>query len=98
SPRITYPIAGSTWISGEMTTVTWDTTDAPVNITNPNGRVVLGQKTTGDDSEHLGEVLAENFSILDGNISFTIPNVPESDDYIIVLFGDSGNASPKFNI
>jgi hypothetical protein len=33
-----------------------------------------------------------------GTIDVTVPRVKDGDDYQIVLFGDSGNFSPKFTI
>ncbi|KAL1722866.1 hypothetical protein EV715DRAFT_246867 [Schizophyllum commune] len=42
--------------------------------------------------------LAQGFSITLGSYDVTVPDVEERSDYIIVLFGDSGNSSPKFTI
>ncbi|KAF8914888.1 hypothetical protein CPB85DRAFT_1218385 [Mucidula mucida] len=99
-PKITSPTAKTVWVAGTTVDVTWDTSDAPQNITNGLGRVVLGQINSYNNSEHLDfeHPLAADFSILDGNVSFSAPDVPENDNYCIVLFGDSGNASPAFSI
>ena len=44
-------------------------------------------------------VLAKDFPLGSGNVSFTLPhNITERHDYIVVLFGDSGNSSPEFTI
>lgn len=40
-PRITSPVAGDVWNSNQQAQVTWDTSDAPENITNSKGVVVL---------------------------------------------------------
>ncbi|KAF9528984.1 hypothetical protein CPB83DRAFT_293202 [Crepidotus variabilis] len=93
APPITYPTAGVTWTSGETHTVTWDTSNAPTQITNPIGRIYLRK---GDYTTPL--ILASNFSILDGSAQITVPNVVEGSDYVLVLFGDSGNWSPTFTI
>ncbi|KJA24372.1 hypothetical protein HYPSUDRAFT_200596 [Hypholoma sublateritium FD-334 SS-4] len=42
--------------------------------------------------------LASGFNLTDGSVQITVPNVPPRDDYLIVLFGDSGNTSPAFSI
>lgn len=92
-PPITYPTAGVVWNSGEEQTVTWDTSNPPKQITNKIGRVMLRK---GDLSTPL--VLAGNFDILKGHIKVKVPQVISGDDYSLVLFGDSGNFSPKFTI
>lgn len=43
--------------------------------------------------------LADGFPLTSGSVNFVLPtDVAARDDYIVVLFGDSGNASPKFSI
>ncbi|TRM60499.1 hypothetical protein BD626DRAFT_571575 [Schizophyllum amplum] len=100
APPITSPNAETVWTAGETATVTWDTSDLPPEsqITNKEGRIVLGYQT--EDSMHLmvDSPLAEGFSILLGTMDVTVPDVEERADYIIVLFGDSGNSSPQFTI
>ncbi|KAF5362760.1 hypothetical protein D9758_011685 [Tetrapyrgos nigripes] len=94
TPAITSPKAGDVWIVGEKRNVTWDTSSPPSQITNPNGRILLrkGETTTN-------VVLASNFSILLGTVEVEVPKVfLDADDYSVVLFGDSGNFSPKFTI
>ncbi|EKM81594.1 hypothetical protein AGABI1DRAFT_83074 [Agaricus bisporus var. burnettii JB137-S8] len=92
-PRITSPVAGDVWNSNQQAQVTWDTSDAPENITNSKGVVVLRR---GDLATPV--VLAGGFNILDGSVSFDVPLVFSGDDYSITLFGDSGNFSPTFTI
>lgn len=46
-----------------------------------------------------GWTLANKFPLSAGTVSFTVPaSLATRDDYIVVLFGDSGNASPHFKI
>ncbi|KAJ3885638.1 hypothetical protein GG344DRAFT_58884 [Lentinula edodes] len=69
-------------------------------LTDPNGTVVLGYMASSTDSEHLmiDSPLAQDFPLSDGNVSFIVPSVVTRSDYIIALFGDSGNISPTFTI
>ncbi|THU87093.1 hypothetical protein K435DRAFT_762862 [Dendrothele bispora CBS 962.96] len=92
-PPVTSPTADAVWAVGSVQTVTWNTTDAPEQITNPIGRIMLrkGGLTTNN-------TLADGFDILLGTINVTVPDVEPGDDYEIVLFGDSGNFSPVFEI
>ncbi|KAK7469367.1 hypothetical protein VKT23_003842 [Stygiomarasmius scandens] len=102
NPPIIKPDASTVWTVGQAETVTWDTSGLPPDsqITNPTGTVVLGFIEDGDDSLHLmlDDPLAKGFSIRDGQVNITVPSVTPRSDYIIVLMGDSGNASPKFTI
>ncbi|KAI0826906.1 hypothetical protein BC628DRAFT_1338730 [Trametes gibbosa] len=93
-PPVTYPHAGTVWKVGQHHNVTWDTTNAPVNITNKLGKVVLA-KGGRLDYEH---PLIKDFDILKGRIEVQVPDVTPGDDYTIVLFGDSGNNSHNFTI
>ncbi|KAJ3754489.1 hypothetical protein EV360DRAFT_16407, partial [Lentinula raphanica] len=101
-PPITSPTASTVWQVGQTVTVTWDTTNLPPasQLTDPNGTVVLGYMTSPTDSEHLmiDSPLAQDFPLSDGQVSFTVPSVVSRTDYIIALFGDSGNISPTFTI
>ncbi|KAI0784341.1 hypothetical protein C8Q75DRAFT_392209 [Abortiporus biennis] len=87
-PPVTAPVEGAVWKSGET-----DTSSAPVNITNSVGFILL--RSNGITTP---VVLADNFSILQGQVEVTVPSVLTRDDYSIVLFGDSGNFSPDFTI
>ncbi|KAG6334316.1 hypothetical protein ID866_4770 [Astraeus odoratus] len=98
SPPITSPTAGAVWHVGETQTVTWSTANLPVNITNPNGMLVLGYLSNNSENLMLDSPLATNINYTVGQVEITVPNVPTRDDYIVVLFGDSGNASPEFTI
>jgi hypothetical protein len=92
-PPVTYPHAGTVWTVGQHHNVTWDTSGRPVNITNSIGRIMLNK---GGIASPL--ILNDNFSILLGRIEVTVPWVLPGSDYQLVLFGDSGNFSPKFTI
>ncbi|OSC97236.1 hypothetical protein PYCCODRAFT_1419907 [Trametes coccinea BRFM310] len=93
-PPVTYPHAGTVWKVGSHHNVTWDTSNAPAQITNKEGRVVLA-KGGVLDYEH---PLANGFDILLGRIEVKVPDVEPGSDYTIVLFGDSGNDSAEFTI
>ncbi|KIM66803.1 hypothetical protein SCLCIDRAFT_1210858 [Scleroderma citrinum Foug A] len=98
APPITSPTAGVVWHVGETQTVTWSTASLPVNITNPNGMLVLGYLFNNSENLMLSSPLATNINYANGEVQITVPNVPTRNDYIVVLFGDSGNASPQFTI
>ncbi|KJA15863.1 hypothetical protein HYPSUDRAFT_91697 [Hypholoma sublateritium FD-334 SS-4] len=92
-PVITSPTSSSVWTVGSTQKVTWETANAPVHITNSIGQVMLVKGGTPTPL-----VLATGFSILDGTVSFPVPNVINGTDYEIQLFGDSGDFSPAFTI
>jgi len=92
-PPVLYPRQGTVWLVGEHHTVVWDTSNPPVNITNKIGQILLRK---ADLTTPL--ILADKFNILLGKIEVTVPWVQDGDDYQVVLFGDSGNFSPKFTI
>lgn len=92
-PPILYPHADTVWFSGQTHNVTWDTSDAPVNITNKVGTVAFG--FSGIETPL---ILANGFDILDGRVEVIVPEVFTRDDYFLILFGDSGNFSPNFTI
>ncbi|KAI0652080.1 hypothetical protein C8Q79DRAFT_1060806 [Trametes meyenii] len=101
SPRIVVPDANTVWTVGSVFTVTWDVSTRPARVTNWDGKVVLGYMQEGDETdEHLSfeHPLAQGFNLTQGEVEITVPDVAPSNDYIIVLFGDSGNRSPKFTI
>ncbi|KAK0188062.1 hypothetical protein F5146DRAFT_740583 [Armillaria mellea] len=100
SPPITSPTAGAVWTVGQTVTVTWNTTVIPPasQVTNPIGKIVLGHQANDSLNLDLDHPLASNFQLTDGQVDITVPDVEPRDDYIIVLFGDSGNTSPEFTI
>ncbi|KAF9474153.1 hypothetical protein BDN70DRAFT_885151 [Pholiota conissans] len=93
SPPVTTPTAGTVWTVGSTQEVTWDTSNAPVHITNGLGQIMLakGGKITP-------VILASKFDILQGSISVVVPWVQNGTNYEIILFGDSGNISQDFTI
>ncbi|KAK0504097.1 hypothetical protein EDD18DRAFT_1132043 [Armillaria luteobubalina] len=100
SPPITSPTAGAVWTVGQTVMVTWNTTVIPPasQVTNPIGKIVLGHQANNSLNLDLDHPLASNFQLTDGQVDITVPDVEPRDDYIIVLFGDSGNTSPEFTI
>jgi len=98
SPTIVYPTASTQWKVGQKVNVTWDVTQLPKQLKNATGTIRLGHIESGNSNEHLANTLADNFLIRTGNVSFTVPDVEKRNDYVVVLFGDSGNHSPKFSI
>ncbi|TFK52278.1 hypothetical protein OE88DRAFT_1657453 [Heliocybe sulcata] len=99
-PPVTSPTSGTVWNVGETQTVTWDTSSPPSEVTSYSGQLVLGYMDPNSAGEHLNldSPLASGFNLTDGKVSFTVPDVPTRSTYIVVLFGDSGNASPEFTI
>ncbi|KAF9371997.1 hypothetical protein CPB97_001544 [Podila verticillata] len=100
NPKITSPTAHVVWPARSTQTVTWSTKD--IEDKNATGTIVLGYLSgkEGDLNEHLDYMhpLATGFKLTKGSQQIVIPNVVERTTYIIVLFGDSGNASPEFTI
>ncbi|WFD21282.1 hypothetical protein MCAP1_003543 [Malassezia caprae] len=98
SPTIVYPTAGTQWKTGQKVNVTWDVSHLPKQLKHAKGTIRLGHIESGNSNEHLANTLADNFLLRTGNVTFTVPKVEQRDDYVVVLFGDSGNHSPKFSI
>ncbi|KAI0917120.1 hypothetical protein AcW1_007601 [Taiwanofungus camphoratus] len=98
-PVITDPHASTVWTIGSRAEVTWDVSSIPSGLTDFTGKIVLGYLDKGTD-EHLDldNPLAEGFNITEGHVEVEVPNVSPSNEYIVVLFGDSGNRSPTFTI
>ncbi|KAI0372273.1 hypothetical protein BV20DRAFT_964416 [Pilatotrama ljubarskyi] len=99
-PHVTSPKAGDVWPAGSVQTVTWDTSDIPEESKNQTGLILLGYIEGDDINEHLdvANPLAVNFPITAGSAQVKVPEVTPRNDYVVVLFGDSGNTSPKFTI
>ncbi|KAI0801040.1 hypothetical protein C8Q74DRAFT_1191875 [Fomes fomentarius] len=101
SPRITAPDRATVWKVGETVTVRWDASHPPKRVTNSGGKLVLGHFDDGEETnEHLNyeHPLADGFDLSRGQVQLKVPNVKPSNNYIVVLFGDSGNHSPQFTI
>ncbi|KAI0032559.1 hypothetical protein K488DRAFT_37689, partial [Vararia minispora EC-137] len=97
APPITSPDASTVWTVGQQVTVAWNTSSIPTG-TNLTGQLVLGFQTPGSENLNLDNPLAVNFSLNAGRVTITVPDVPPKSNYIVVLIGDSGNASPQFTI
>ncbi|KAJ7134795.1 hypothetical protein C8R44DRAFT_697636 [Mycena epipterygia] len=93
APPILSPTAKSVWTVGAVETVTWNASGIPAGVT---GMIKLGFLTS--ESENLSVTLASGFNLTDEKVNITVPAVVTRTNYIIVLFGDSGNASPEFTI
>jgi len=101
SPPITTPNKSTVWCIGSEVTATWDTSNAPAEITNPTGTLFLGHLNgdgSGGENLDVDHPLANGFPLSQGKVSFEVPNVKPRNNYIVVLMGDSGNASQKFKI
>lgn len=98
SPTITSPDERAIWPTLSQQLVTWDTSKIPPSGRNNTGRILLGYLEDNDSSEHLNWELASGFLLTVGCQNITVPDVPPKNTYVIALFGDSGNLSPKFSI
>ncbi|KAH9038213.1 hypothetical protein EDB85DRAFT_526741 [Lactarius pseudohatsudake] len=97
SPQITSPSASTTWNAGDKVTVTWETSSIPPPG-NFTGQLLLGFLTLEGENLDIDHPLAQDILLSTGSVQITVPNVPVGANYIVVLFGDSGNASPQFTI
>ncbi|KAF7298880.1 hypothetical protein MIND_00836000 [Mycena indigotica] len=106
-PEITSPKSGDIWKAGTTQLVTWKTDSIPPGSANTTGLLLLGHPSTihqdGKDypSENLDikHPLASGFYLTDGNVTVVVPNwIRPRTNYMVVLFGDSGNTSPLFTI
>ena len=104
NPKITTPNAGTKWNAGQTVTIQWATTynDNGSEVPIPEGltgSIKLGYLEGDDYNEHLNWDLASGFSLAEGSHSVTLPeDLVTRNRYIIVLMGDSGNASAGFKI
>ncbi|CAO1630757.1 unnamed protein product [Jaminaea pallidilutea] len=100
NPPITAPTHKSVWTAGHKQKVTWDTAKLPKALRYASSELKLGyQLANGSGGENLHWTLADGFALKEGEVTFTLPKkLAARDDYIVVLMGDSGNASPKFSI
>ncbi|KAK2465744.1 hypothetical protein APHAL10511_002288 [Amanita phalloides] len=99
NPTITSPQSGFVWDMGKTYQATWSTQNIPPEKQNGTGLILLGHAGNGSENLDICHPLATNFPLIAGAVPITMPsNVATRDDYFIVLFGDSGNASPQFTI
>ncbi|KAN0127597.1 hypothetical protein V8E53_014575 [Lactarius tabidus] len=101
-PPIIEPSSGTVWQTDTDVTVTWDTSNPPQDISNPQGTILLGfylANGTGGENLDVDHPLAQGFLLTDGEVTFPLPSTIEPGyNYIIALIGDSGNVSPEFTI
>ncbi|RXW20720.1 hypothetical protein EST38_g5138 [Candolleomyces aberdarensis] len=95
-PPVLEPAAGAIWQKGSTETVVWDVSNPPAQITNQIGTIYLRSVELGIIL--LDQPLAENFDILIGQKEVTVPTDLPAGEYQAVVFGDSGNWGPVFNI
>ncbi|TFY50656.1 hypothetical protein EVJ58_g10949 [Rhodofomes roseus] len=94
NPKILSPNTQTVWVRGHMYSVTWDASNPLASVTNPNGTLTLGK--TGQQGV---VTLSGGFPLADGSVQITVPsNIDAGTDYIITLYGDSGNTSDDFTI
>ncbi|KAL1743837.1 hypothetical protein HDZ31DRAFT_64646 [Schizophyllum fasciatum] len=92
-PHILTPNRVTVWHTGHKANVTWETSDAPEVISN--GAAIQLRK----GSEPFDGYLAEGFDLRAGFVEVDVPYaLNPDDDYLICLFGDSGNFSEEFTI
>ncbi|KAJ7190196.1 hypothetical protein GGX14DRAFT_483694 [Mycena pura] len=77
-PKITYPTEGVVLTSNATVKITWDTTGAPVNISN-QALLLLGK--TG---RILPFILAKDFDLRSGSLQIAVPYVLTGEDYFFV--------------
>ncbi|KAF9523907.1 hypothetical protein CPB83DRAFT_820882 [Crepidotus variabilis] len=98
-PPITYPKAAVQWARGTKQVVRWDTKDIPPQRNSTTGLILLGRVMNDSENLDIDHPLASRFSISSGQQTVMVPdNITCGDNYIVVLFGDSGNRSPEFQI
>ncbi|KII86646.1 hypothetical protein PLICRDRAFT_30891 [Plicaturopsis crispa FD-325 SS-3] len=98
TPHITFPTAGASLPVGSKQNITWDTSSIPASSANVSGVLLLGQRANDSENLDINHPLASQFPLSQGSVEVTIPQRDNADNYIIVLIGDSGNASPEFTI
>ncbi|EKM55014.1 uncharacterized protein PHACADRAFT_142847 [Phanerochaete carnosa HHB-10118-sp] len=91
---MTYLMAETAWQFGQAYTVTWDASDAPMNIMSGNSGFILLR--SGD--YEMSPILAQNIHLRDGQYQVTVPDVVTGSDHSLVLLRDSGNWGPEFMI
>ncbi|KAJ7288152.1 hypothetical protein C8J57DRAFT_1706653 [Mycena rebaudengoi] len=105
SPAIIWPAADVKWAPGSTHNVTWNTSMVPEKFCNNTGTLLLGYitpatKTTPySENLNISHPLATGFRMGTGHTAVTIPKDTRCRaNYVVVLFGDSGNISPQFSI
>ncbi|KAF9169081.1 hypothetical protein BGX21_004869 [Mortierella sp. AD011] len=98
NPHITSPRKGAVWKTNSYQTVHWDTKG--IKGSEATGTLLLGYREGSSLNEHLDteHPLAKGFDLKNGRVEIRVPDVDPRKRYIVVLLGDSGNASPEFRI
>ncbi|KXN87619.1 hypothetical protein AN958_08400 [Leucoagaricus sp. SymC.cos] len=95
-PPLTSPTEGAILKVGHTYEISWDTSAAPRQITNPIGCLILAHNSRLQNLDH---PLAKDFDILAGKLNVTIPkDTKPGKNYQFVLMGDSGNYGATFSI
>jgi hypothetical protein len=58
----------------------------------------LGWLDSTSENLQINNPIEQNFSLSKGEVTITVPDVPERDNYILCLFGDSGDITEPFTI
>ncbi|CAO3623894.1 unnamed protein product [Cunninghamella blakesleeana] len=101
NPQVTSPAEKEVLTAGSKYTIKWDTEHVvggpiPDYLT---GTIKLGYLEGDDLNEHLFWELGKGFKLNQGSYEVTIPaDLETRTRYIIVLMGNSGNASKEFTI
>ncbi|KAG2155935.1 uncharacterized protein EDB93DRAFT_1079834 [Suillus bovinus] len=99
SPTILTPTHLTSWPRGSTQIVTWATNNIPEEKLNSTGLLLLGYMENDSENLDIKHPLAAEFPITSGEVTITVPeNATVRCNAIVVLFGDSGNASPEFAI
>ncbi|KAF9005423.1 hypothetical protein BDQ17DRAFT_1423919 [Cyathus striatus] len=99
NPNITYPYSNVIWHRGSTYNVTWETDKIPTEAAENAGVVLLGHSGNNSENLDIAHPLATDFFLRDGSVLVKAPeDIPGRKDYFVVLFGDSGNKSPEFEI
>jgi len=96
-PPVLAPGKNAVWPKGTTQTVKWDVSKPPAQITNGKGTIVLRDVKRGVlllDRKPL----AEGFDILLGEKQVVVPTDLPAGKYQCVVFGNSGNWGPVFEI
>jgi len=100
SPNVTSPNLTTTWLSGSLEVVRWNTTGLPPpgQLEPSTGTVVLKNLGNSDPYGFVSIVLAAGVNLTDGFIQIQVPAVPTGSQYYINLEGDAANKSQNFTI
>ncbi|KAF9441998.1 hypothetical protein P691DRAFT_779599 [Macrolepiota fuliginosa MF-IS2] len=104
APHILNPSSQSVWFIDQPQEVTWNTTDMPARVSNPNCQVYLGEwdrKEKVYKKIYYDHPIASSCTLRDGNTTVWVPKeswVKPSNNWVVVLMGDSGDHSSPFTI